>query len=39
MTRKSFAGLPTPAYLRPYLATAGLLVFLRSLPVLYFFKR
>jgi len=26
MTQKSFAGLPTPAYGRPFLATVGLLV-------------
>jgi len=26
MTRKSFAGLPTPAYSRPFLSKAGFLV-------------
>jgi len=30
MTRKSFAGLPTSAYGRPFLVTAGFFVFTRK---------
>jgi len=33
MTRKSFAGLLTPAYSRPFLATAGLLLIVVDLRI------